>query len=218
MITRKITRIGKAIVAIISVLIVLVAAINLIVRNTFPANIDKKIAELKSYCESNGYSTNVGILVDYGIHSGRARFYVCNLQSRSILINSICAQGCGKGQLLGKNEFSNTPGSCCTSLGHYEIGRKRKMYSMNRMAYELDVLDDTNSNARQRNILLHPVRMPDISIYPFRLPSKPLRILGRAILRPFSEGCITIPFDKFNDCSKHIDKEDKPIVMWVYKC
>lgn len=180
-----------------------------------PRNLEAKAAELEQYCKRNGYNTDVGILVDYSLYSGRERFFVWDFHKKKIITSSICAQGCGGAKTFGGNSFSNTPGSNCSSLGHYKIGRKRKMYVMPiAMAYELDGLDKTNSNARSRAILLHQTFLPTF-IFPLPIPNG-LRISGKQIVPAFSEGCVTIPFSKFNSCSKAIENIKKPIIMWVY--
>ena len=180
-----------------------------------PRNLEAKAAELEQYCKRNGYNTDVGILVDYSLYSGRERFFVWDFQAKKIITSSICAQGCGGAKTFGGNSFSNTPGSNCSSLGHYKIGRKRKMYGMPiAMAYELDGLDKTNSNARSRAILLHQTFLPTF-IFPLPIPNG-LRISGKQIVPAFSEGCVTIPFSKFNSCSKAIENIKKPIIRYLY--
>ncbi len=151
-----------------------------------------------------------------GVHSGKVRFFVWDFNKEKVVLSSICAQGCGKGNTYGKNKFSNEVGSKCSSLGHYKIGESRMMMKGTRPAYTLYGLDKTNSNAFKRAILLHPVHLPNFAIYPFRISSKKYRILGWTI-RPYSEGCITIPFAKYKKVSKIIKKTDKPIIIWVYK-
>ena len=105
-------------------------AIFSIIGNRLPDNIETKAKELKEYCVKNNYNTNVGVMVDYSVHSGCARFVVWDFKNNKVLLKSICAQGCGKGENQGKNVFSNEIGSLCSSLGHYKIGKKRKMNSI----------------------------------------------------------------------------------------
>ena len=89
------------------------------------------------------------------------------------------------------------------------------MYSSDRMAYELDGLDETNSNARVRAIILHQVALPAHVICPLPIPNG-LRLFGKRIFSAVSAGCITIPFSKFDECSEVIETTDKPVIMWVY--
>lgn len=122
----------KRFLLLVSLTVVLLCAIAIfsIIGNRLPDNIETKAKELKEYCVKNNYNTNVGVLVDYSVHSGCARFVVWDFKNNKVLLKSICAQGCGKGENQGKNVFSNEIGSLCSSLGHYKIGKKRKMNSI----------------------------------------------------------------------------------------
>ena len=189
-----------------------------IIGNRLPDDIETKAQELKEYCVKNNYNTNIGVLVDYSVHSGCARFIVWDFKNNKALLKSICAQGCGKGENQGKNVFSNEIGSLCSSLGHYKIGKERKMNSIKgRPALNLTGLESTNSNAIARGILIHPVHLPSFSIYPFSIPSKVYRIFGKAIMRPYSEGCVTVPFEKYKETVKILNKnKGRPVILWVY--
>ena len=189
-----------------------------IIGNRLPDDIETKAQELKEYCVKNNYNTNIGVLVDYSVHSGRTRFIVWDFKNNKALLKSICAQGCGKGENQGKNVFSNEIGSLCSSLGHYKIGKERKMNSIKgRPALNLTGLDSTNSNAIARGILIHPVHLPSFSIYPFSIPSKVYRIFGKAIMRPYSEGCVAIPFDNYKETVTILNEnKGKPVILWVY--
>ena len=76
--------------------------------------------------------------------------------------------------------------------------------------------DKTNSNALYRGILIHPVSLPNFSIYPLMIPVKVHTILGHKI-RPKSEGCITIPFRKYSKVVETVKSSSKPLMMWVYE-
>ena len=76
--------------------------------------------------------------------------------------------------------------------------------------------DKSNSKALQRGILIHPVSLPNFSIYPFLIPVKVHKVLGHKI-RPKSEGCITIPFRKYAKVVKTVKSSNKPLMLWVYE-
>lgn len=197
--------------AIAGFCITLAAIAFVCIGHTTPRNLKAKAQELENYCRKHGYNTEVGILVDYGRHSGKVRFFVYDFRKKKVLLRSIAAQGWGK-----KGGFSNEKGSHCSSLGHYKIGRKRGMYSSKRReTYELDGLDASNSNARSRAILLHQVYLPPFTLYPLPIING-LRIGGKRILPAFSDGCITLPCSKFDSASEILGKRTKPVIMWVY--
>ena len=66
-------------IAICSMILIIGGVI--VVSNIQPVDLDKKIVELNSYCRTNGYNTNYGILVDYGKHSFKKRFFVVDLNT-----------------------------------------------------------------------------------------------------------------------------------------
>ncbi len=164
-----------------------------------PDDLDGRAKELSSYCMYKGYNTDYGILVDYGRCSIQKRFFVVDLHTGRIIMRSLCGHGFGGESTILNAEFSNVPGSNCSSLGHYRVGRERRMYTRPAvsirlpMAFELDGLDKTNSNARSRYILIHE------SLY------------------PMSEGCITLPIPQYNKLSKFLHSQKGSTIMWAYK-
>mgnify|MGYP003304778782 CR=1 FL=1 len=97
----------------------------ILISNITPVDVDMKIVELNSYCRMKGYNTNYGILVDYGKHSFKKRFFVVDLNNGDVVMKCLCSHGRGGESTILKGEFSNVPGSYCSSLGHYKIGRER---------------------------------------------------------------------------------------------
>lgn len=164
-----------------------------IMLNASPNDIDAKVVELKSYCRTNGYNTDIGIVVDYSRHSFQHRFYVIDLNTGDIVTRSLCGHGRGGKSNILRGEFSNISGSHCSSLGHYKIGRERKMYNYPVNAFELDGLDQTNSNARARAILIHPS------------------------IGPRSLGCITLPFFKYIRVANILHSQCRHVIMWAYE-
>lgn len=173
--------------------VLIIIAGTFIISNITPVDVDKKIVELNSYCRTNGYNTNYGILVDFGKHTFKKRFFVVDLNNGDVLMKCLCSHGRGGESTIFRGEFSNVPGSYCSSLGHYKIGRERKMYKLPAMAFELDGLDKTNSNARSRAILLH-------------------KTFG-----PMSLGCVTIPLVRYNKVAKLLHSESGGVILWAYE-
>lgn len=108
-------------------------------------------------------------------------------------MRSLCGHGKGGDSNIFKGEFSNVPDSNCSSLGHYKIGKERRMYNYPINAFELDGLDKTNSNARARAILIHPS------------------------IGPRSLGCITMPFQNYKRMAKILHSQNGSTIMWVYE-
>lgn len=189
----------------------------LITGHSIPKNLDEKAEEALDYCKENGYSTDYCLLVDYGRHSGRVRFFLWDFEKEKQALKCLSAHGYGKGSTARRPVFSNEIGSFCSSLGHYRVGREKTMSKpKGRKALVLYGKDKSNSNALQRGILIHPVSLPNFPIYPLMIPVKVHKVLGHKI-RPKSEGCITIPFRKYEKVSKVAKSSSKPLMVWVYE-
>ena len=155
----------------------------------------------KSFALQNGYSTNYCFFIDMSIASGKKRFFVYDLNKNVVLISGLVAHGSCKEGFLTDVKFSNEPGSGCSSLGRYKIGEKyRGQYGV---SYKLYGLDNTNSNAYRRSVVLHGISsIPDQEIYP------------KPICNSF--GCPMVSADFFTRLSYIIDRSNKPIILWIY--
>ena len=87
----------------------------LILSNIRPADISSKAQELKAYCIDNGYNADYGILVDYGRHSFQKRLFVYDFNKEKVIMKSLCAHGSGGESTVFRGDFSNNPGSHCSS-------------------------------------------------------------------------------------------------------
>ena len=161
---------------------------------------------LKEYCHKKGLSESYAIVVDFDLHSGRHRFFVCDLKKEKIIASSLCAHGVGKGSTPRKPVFSNEVGSLCSSLGHYKITHKHRMASSGVMSFRLDGLDATNSNAHQRGILIHSAKMISYvrwGIFPFYLP----------INKRISSGCFAVDIDMMDIIDNLVKGENRAILL-----
>ena len=180
-------------ITITSYLVFVIIGGIVIVSSMVPSDLLAKTIELQSYCRFHAYNTNYGILVDYGRCSFQQRLYIVDLNTGDIVMRSLCGHGKGGDSNIFKGEFSNVPDSNCSSLGHYKIGKERRMYNYPINAFELDGLDKTNSNARARAILIHPS------------------------IGPRSLGCITMPFLNYKMMAKILRFQNGNTIMWVYE-
>jgi len=164
-----------------------------------------RAAEALAYCKAHGLDTGHCILVDFSIPSGRKRLFVWNFARDTVEIASLCAHGCGRGSTVYKPEFSNEPGSYCSSPGHYRTGaRAYSQYGIH-VHYKLYGMDRTNSNAFKRSIVLHsedPV--PEREIFPQYLP------LG------YSLGCPVVSNEAMRGIDALLRKKTRPVLLWIY--
>lgn len=114
-----------------------------------------QLSEVKEMIKtSNSYNNKIAFFIDMKIKSGKNRFFVYDLENDKILDEGLVAHGCGSETgIAGDLKFSNEPNSNATSLGRYSI---RKSYNgIFGKAYKLAGLDQTNSNAFKRAVVLH---------------------------------------------------------------
>lgn len=165
-----------------------------------------KADEVRLYSVGKGFNTNYCILVDFGIHSGKKRFFVWDLKGDSIKYSSLCAHGYGQNSTQTKPVYSNVEGSYCSSLGKYKLGvRSYSKWGIN-VHYKLHGLESTNSNAFKRYIVLHSYTpLPGKEVYPMHLP------LG------MSQGCPVICNEVMKQLDALLKVEKKPLLLWIYE-
>jgi len=166
------------------------------------SRLKQQAAAIKEYLKANHFNTEYCFLVDMSIPSGKKRFFVYNLKRDSVENSSLVAHGWGS-NVSGNSqlEFSNIPNSCQTSLGKYKVG-----YPYNGafgLAYKLYGLDNTNSKAFERSIVLHSLsHVPDSETYPEEICN--------------SAGCPMVSPSFLTILGGYIRSSSKPILLWIY--
>ncbi|MEG0851974.1 MAG: murein L,D-transpeptidase catalytic domain family protein [Flavobacterium sp.] len=123
--------------------------------NIEDARLMQQLTEVKALLKNRAeYNDKIVFLVDMKIKSGYNRFFVYDIANNKILDKGLVANGSGSETAVkGDLKFSNEPNSKCTSLGRYSVGKSYK--GMFGKAYKLSGLDETNSNAAKRAVVLH---------------------------------------------------------------
>lgn len=175
---------------------------NEIARPVYTSPFSYRANAVRNYARAKGFSTTYCFLVDMSIHSGRNRFFVYDLETNRVIMAGLVSHGSCNGVFLEQAKFSNAPGANCTSEGKYKIGEQyRGQYGK---SYKLYGLENTNSNAYKRAIVLHAYScIPDEEIYP--------RVTCN------SSGCAGVSPAFFAKLSSIIDRSNKSIVLWIYK-
>ena len=166
------------------------------------AKISQKIADLKAFLKESNYNSDKAFLIDFSISSSKFRFFVVDLKTGRIIQRGLVAHGDGSedGKINGILKFSNIDGSHCSSLGKYII--EEKYNGKFGMSYRLTGLDETNSNARARAIVLHKLNcVPDVE-------QKDEICL--------SFGCPMVSDNFFKILEQQIDKSNKKILIYAY--
>ena len=164
-----------------------------------------KIQKIKNFAKTNNYNNKIAFMIDYSLHSGLPRFFVVDLKNNKIIKKGLVCHGDAK----GKNNtayckyFSNTNDSHCTSLGFALIGKRDYSNWGNHYKYWLNGLDKTNSNIKDRTVVLHAWKgVPNSSIYPKSLAT--------------SWGCPTVSV-KFLERLDKILKKEKKVLLYSFK-
>lgn len=166
------------------------------------AKISQKITDLKAFIKESDYNSDKAFLIDFSISSSKFRFFIVDLKSGKIIQKALVAHGDGSedGKVNGNLKFSNIDGSHCSSLGKYIVEEKYK--GKFGMSYRLTGLDETNSNARSRAIILHRLScVPDVE-------------QSEEICLSF--GCPMVSDNFFKILEQHIDKSDKKLIIYAY--
>jgi hypothetical protein len=169
---------------------------------SYEEKLKSEVTEMRSFLgKTSKYNSDVAFFLDMKIESGKNRFFIYDLKHHKLIDKGLVGHGSGSETgIEGKLRFSNTKGSNCSSLGKYAIGSS---YSGRfGKAYKLYGLDKTNSNAFDRNVVLH--KYEDI---PFEEQLYPICN---------SLGCPMVNENFFNVLERTIDNSKKKIILVMY--
>jgi hypothetical protein len=128
---------------------------------------------------------NIITIVDFSLSSNTKRLWVINLETNTILFNSLVAHGKNTGEEYA-NSFSNSNNSYKSSLGFYVTGETYK--GKHGMSLKLDGLEKgINDHARERGVVMHAANYVSESFI------KNNKRLGR------SQGCPAIPVESLQE-------------------
>ena len=164
--------------------------------------------EAQSYCKEKGLNNDYCILVDMQVHSGRHRLFVWDFSKDTIGDSGLCTHGtCDnlpeREASDDEPEFSNIPGSHCSSLGKYKIGKRAWSNWGINVHYKLHGLDATNNNAFKRIVVLHSWgAIPDEESWPDEIV--------------LSWGCPAVSDNFMRRLDNRLQKTEKPVLLWIY--
>ncbi len=158
-------------------------------------------AGVKTYCKSKGYNTDYCFMIDMSLPSGKDRFFIYDLKSNAVQGAGLVTHGSGSIGTGDQLIFSNKPGSSCTSLGRYKIGKD--YYGKFGLAYKLHGMDASNSKAFERFVVLHAHScVPGHEVYPLSICP--------------SLGCPTVSPPFLQTLKTFIDRSAKPVLLYIY--
>lgn len=165
--------------------------------------------EFMSRARQHRADTRILILVDYSIPSNSDRLFIWDIEQDKIVEKFWCAHGFGGSSTAENPEFSNVVGSNCSSLGWFLVDRSVGVSSNWGYKYHaVDGLDACNSNARRRELLIHPWSSVT---YDYQM-----QIKGPMVLDGRSAGCFTTTEDGFNTIDRYVKSQNKRILLWAF--
>lgn len=163
--------------------------------------------EALTYCKANDFNQDFYFLLDFSIHSGKNRFYVYNFKSQKVIHQNLVTHGsCDvfeeNPEKYKKAKFSNANSSHCSSKGKYKIGKRDYSSWGINVKYWLHGLENTNTNAEKRVVVLHSWdAVSNEEIYPR--------------YAPLSWGCPAVSDEFMNSLDKKLQTTDKPVLLWI---
>ena len=169
---------------------------------SYEEKLKSEITEIRRFLgKSPKYNSDVALFLDMKMDSGKNRFFVYDFKQKKIINKGLVGHGSGSETgIRGELKFSNIKNSNCSSLGRYAVGGS--YFGTFGKAYKLYGLDKTNSNAFDRNIVLHKY-----SEVPF--DEQPYPICN-------SLGCPMVNEKFFGTLEKLIDNSKKKIILVMY--
>lgn len=171
-------------------------------------SMESKAEEALAFCISNNMNQDFCILIDFGIHSGKKRFFVWDFNKKEVIHQFLVGHGCGDNTWSGDETkdnptFSNTEDSHRSSLGKYKIGERGYSNWGVHTKYLMHGLERSNSNALKRIIVFHSWEaVSDEEVYPNGTPE--------------GWGCPTISNASFTTIDPLLRDSSKPLLMWIY--
>lgn len=161
-----------------------------------------EIIEVEKLLKSNArYNSEIGFFIDMRIPSMKNRFFIYDFKAKKIIDQGLVAHGSGSETgINGQLKFSNINNSLSTSLGKYSV--QNSYNGKFGKAYKLYGLDETNSNAFSRNIVLH--KYQDV----------PYEEQEHYICN--SHGCPMVNEKFYSRIEKIIDASNKKIILTIY--
>lgn len=158
-----------------------------------------QIESFVQFSKTSGNNSPYAIFVDMSVPSYEKRLFLIELRSKKIIYSTYVAHGKGSGKEAKARKFSDVPGSLCTALGKYKVGKNYN--GKHGDSYELIGLDKTNANALSRAIVIHAAWYADEDFI-----SKNKRCGN-------SWGCPAVSPDALKKLKPYLAKG---VIVWIY--
>ena len=166
--------------------------------------IEERANSALAFAKRHNMNEHYALFVDYAIPSGKPRFFVWDFRKGRIVASTYVMHGPGGGSTDKKPQFSNRPGSKCSSLGRFLVTKEHG--TRNRRGFRLKGLDIDNQSAYARGLMIHGARWVD------RHCRKEFIPLNEACC----QGCVTVSSRGISYLWNLINDESRPILLWNY--
>lgn len=112
-----------------------------------------KIDSITKFIQNASNKSEYSVLIDMSIPSNEKRLFLLQLNTKKIIYSTYVAHGKGSGHETKATLFSDIPGSLCTALGKYKVGKNYN--GKHGDSYKLIGLEKSNANAMDRAIVIH---------------------------------------------------------------
>ena len=172
--------------------------------NSYYEDLEFRAGKALKYAQRRGLNENYCLFLDYGIPSGKPRLFVWSFSEGRVVYSGYAMHGPGKGSTDETPVFSNVPGSNCSSLGRFEVTRKRGR--RNKTGFYLKGLEFSNSSAYSRGIMIHSSKWVDRNRWRRYIPLNEKSCLG----------CVTVSTRDMAYINRLVGKEQGNLLLWSY--
>lgn len=163
--------------------------------------------EALKFIINEGYNESFYFLIDLKIHSGRNRFFICDLNKKEILDKALVTHG--SCDVFEENEkkweiakFDSRVNSHCSMKGKYKIGKRDYSSWGINIKYWLHGLEKENQSAVERVVVLHSwSAVKKKEIYPK--------------YSPLSWGCPAVSNEFMKLLDEKLKLVNKPVLLWI---
>ena len=166
--------------------------------------IEERANSALAFVKRHNMNEHYALFVDYSIPSGKPRLFVWDFKKNQVVASTYVMHGPGGGSTDKKPQFSNRPGSKCSSLGRFLVTKEHGI--KNRRGFRLKGLDIDNQSAYARGLMIHGARWVD------RYCQKEFIPLNEACC----QGCVTVSSRGISYLWNLINDESRPILLWNY--
>ena len=175
-----------------------------IIGNSHYPDMVLRAEKAQRYAERKGLNDHYCLFLDYGIPSGKPRLFVWSFDEGRIVYSGHAMHGPGKGSTDESPVFSNVYGSRCSSVGKFEVTRKRG--TRNKTGLRLKGLELSNNSAYGRGIMIHSSRWVDRNKWRKYIP----------LNEKCCQGCVTVSTRDMAYINRLVGKEEGNLLLWSY--